>query len=84
MNQPQQDSSLERTMLRNLEQRPNGMCPTGTLWSDVVLDEPGISYSAFRRALLNLEMKNQIVIVQGEDRNKAKITDAGRARLMEQ
>ena len=76
--------SLQRSILRNLEQRPNGMCPTGTLWADVCLDEPGTSYSEFKRALGDLEMKGQIVVVTGEDRAKAKITDAGRARLMEQ
>lgn len=75
--------NIERAILRNLESRPNGMCPTGTLWSDVLLDEPGTSYSAFRRALTNLEQRNQIVVIEGEDRHKAKITDLGRARLLE-
>jgi hypothetical protein len=74
---------MQRTILRNLEQRPNGMCPTGTLWADTSLDEPGTSYSEFKRALSELELKGQVVVVTGEDRNKAKITDAGRARLME-
>lgn len=73
---------MQRTILRNLEQRPNGICPTGTLWADVALDEPGTSYSEFRRALGELEIKGQVVVVTGEDRNKAAITDAGRARLM--
>jgi hypothetical protein len=76
--------SLQRTILRNLEQRPSGMCPTGTLWADVALDEPGTSYSEFKRALTALEEKGQVVVVNGEDRAKAKITDAGRARLLEQ
>ena len=74
---------MQRTILRNLEQRPNGICPTGTLWADVSLDEPGTSYSEFKRAMTELEIKGQIVVVTGEDRNKAKITDAGRARLLE-
>lgn len=76
--------SLQRTILRNLDQRPNGMCPVGTLWADCMLDEPGISYSEFTKAITDLEMKGQIVVVEGEDRRKAKITDAGRARLLEQ
>lgn len=76
--------SLQRTILRNLSQRPNGMCPTGTLWADVAMDEPGISYTAFKTAMLELEQKDQILTIQGEDRRKAKITDAGRARLLEQ
>lgn len=75
--------NLQRTILKNLEGRPNGMCPTGTLWSEVLLDEPGTSYSAFKRALMELEEKSQVVVVTGDDRTKAKITDAGRARLME-
>lgn len=76
--------SLQRTILRNLESRPNGMCPVGTLWADVVMDEPGVSYTEFSRCITELEIKGQIVTVQGEDRRKAKITDAGRARLLEQ
>jgi len=76
--------NLQRTILRNLDARPNGMCPTGTLWSDVAMDEPGTSYSEFKRALTELEIKGQVVVVTGEDRTKAKSTDAGLARLMEQ
>lgn len=76
-------TSMQRTILRALEQRPNGMCPTGTLWADVLLDEPGTCYSEFKRALGALETKEQVVVVAGEDRTKAKITDAGRARLLE-
>jgi hypothetical protein len=75
--------NLQRTILRNLDARPNGMCPTGTLWADAAMDEPGTSYSEFKRALTELEIKGQVVVVTGEDRTKAKITDAGRARLME-
>lgn len=74
---------MERTILRNLEQRPNGMCPTGTLWGDVALDDPGSSYTAFRKALEALEKKEQVIVIAGEDRQKAKITDLGRARLLE-
>jgi predicted transcriptional regulator len=74
---------MQRTILRNLEQRPNGMMPTGTLWADVMIDEPGTSYTQFAKALTELEMKGQIVTVEGEERRKAKITDVGRARLLE-
>lgn len=59
------------------------MMPTGTLWSECQLDQPGSSYTDFKKALTDLEIKGQVVVVTGEDRNKAKITDAGRARLME-
>jgi hypothetical protein len=73
---------MERTILRNLERR-GGLMPVGTLWSECSLDEGGTSYSAFKKALTDLEIKGQVVVVIGEDRNKAKITDAGKARLME-
>lgn len=75
--------SLQRTILHNLEQRPSGMLPTGTLWAEVMLDDPGTSYTAFSKALTELEQKGQVVVIDGEDRRKAKITDAGRARLLE-
>lgn len=74
---------MQRTILRNLEQAHNGMMATGTLWAECQLDESGASYTDFKKALTELEIKEQIVIVHGEDRNKAKITDAGRARLLE-
>lgn len=76
--------NIERTILRNLEERSGGMLPVGTLWADVMIDEPGVSYTEFSKGLLNLEVKGQVVIVNGEDRRKAKITDAGKARLLEQ
>lgn len=76
--------NIERTILRNLEERAGGMLPVGTLWADVMIDEPGVSYTEFSKGLLNLEVKGQVVIVNGEDRRKAKITDAGKARLLEQ
>lgn len=75
--------NLQRTILTNLESRPTGILPTGTLWHEVMLDEPGTSYTLFAKALTELEVKGQIVTVEGEDRRKAKITDAGRARLLE-
>lgn len=75
--------NLQRTILKNLDQRTGGICPTGTLWSDVMLDEPGTSYSEFKRALTALEEKSQVVVINGEDRTKAKITDAGKLRLLE-
>lgn len=76
--------SLQRTILKNLQGRAGGMLPVGTLWGDCVLDEPGTPYSEFTQALTDLEIKGQVVVVTGEERRKAKITDAGRARLLEQ
>ena len=74
---------MQRTILRNLNQVHPGMMAVGTLWAECALDQSGGSYSEFKKALEELEIKGQVVIVTGEDRNKAKITDAGRARLME-
>lgn len=76
--------NLERTILSNLERGHNGMMAVGTLWSEVALDVGGSTYTEFNAALRSLEEKQQVVTVKGEDRNKAKITDAGRARLLEQ
>lgn len=75
---------MQRTILRNLEQSRNGIMATGTLWAECQLDESGSTYTEFKKALGDLEMKDQIVIVKGEDRDKARITDTGRARLLEQ
>lgn len=75
--------SLQRTILRNLETANKGIMTTGTLWSEVLLDVGGVSYSEFTKALRELEEKEQIIVITGEDRAKAKLTDAGRMRLME-
>lgn len=75
--------NIERTILTNLNHRHPGLMATGTLWSEVALDETGCTYTAFKSALTELEIKGQIVVITGEDRNKAKITDAGLARLAE-
>lgn len=75
--------NLERTILSNLKSRHPDLMPIGTLWAEVKLDEPSASYTEFREALGTLEEKGQALVVKGEDRDKAKITDAGRARLME-
>lgn len=75
--------NLERTILTNLERGHNGMMATGTLWSETALDVSGSTYTDFKKALRDLEMKDQVIVIAGEDRQKAKITDAGRARLLE-
>lgn len=74
---------IERAILQNLERGHHGMLATGTLWAEVALDLGGSTYSEFIRALRKLEQKEQVLTVRGEDRNKAKITDLGRARLLE-
>lgn len=75
---------MQRTILRNLDTAHNGMMPTATLWSECMLDQSGASYTEFQKALSELEVKQQVLVIKGEDRIKAKITDAGRARLLEQ
>jgi hypothetical protein len=55
----------------------------GTLWSEVNLADPRVSYAGFKTAQRALEEKGQIVVITGEDRDRAKITDAGLARLAE-
>jgi hypothetical protein len=74
---------IERAILRNLAPRPNGMSPVTTLWAETMLDVPGVSYTAFKSALSALEQKDQVKIIEGEDRKSAKITDAGRGRITE-
>jgi hypothetical protein len=75
--------NIQRTILTNLKQRHPGLMPTGTLWAEVGLDEAGCTYTDFKTSLNELEVKGQIVVITGEDRTKAKITDAGMARLAE-
>jgi ABC-type cobalamin transport system ATPase subunit len=75
--------NLERIILNALDLVHPRMMPTGTLWSEVRLDADEASYTEFQAALTHLERKGQVVVITGEDRNKAKITDAGRARLLE-
>jgi len=74
---------IERAILRNLGPRPNGTVPVTALWAETMLDVPGISYTAFKAALTRLEEKAQVVIIDGEDRKSARITDAGRGRITE-
>lgn len=75
--------NAERTILNSLNLVHPRMMAVGTLWSEVRMDAEGLTYSEFKAALSTLEQKGQVVCVSGEDRNKAKITDAGRARLLE-
>ena len=74
--------NMERTILRTLKTVHPHMMTTGTLWSEVYQDQPGASYSAFRDALNTLDEKRQVVVITGEDRARAKITDEGIARLL--
>jgi hypothetical protein len=75
--------NLELTILRNLKARHPGLMTTVTLWAEVSLDEQKANYTGFKAALGELEVKGQVLVIQGEDREKAKITDAGIARLLE-
>ena len=73
---------LERSILKVLENVKPRMLAVGTLWSEVRLDVE-CTFTQFKIALRRLEEKVQVVVITGEDRNKAKITQAGEARLAE-
>lgn len=75
--------NAQLTILSILRAAHPRMMPCGPMWSEVRMDSPSITYSAYTTALNELETKLQIVIVQGEDKRRAKITDAGLARLAE-
>jgi hypothetical protein len=74
---------MERAILTILKGCHPYLMSVATLWSEVLLDVPRAGYTGFRAAVGELEMKGQIVVVKGEDREKIKITDAGLARLLE-
>jgi len=74
---------MQRAILNALSLVHPRLLATTTLWSEVMLDMDGATYTAFKKALTELEIKNQVVLIKGEDRDKAKITDAGLARLAE-
>lgn len=73
----------ELTILKILKGAHPHMINTGTLWSEVLMADQAIVYSAYKSALRALEEKEQVVVITGEDRNKAKITTDGLARLAE-
>ena len=75
--------STERTILTNLERGHDGVMSKSVLWSEVMLDEGGCTYSEFSQHLTNLEVKGEVVVLHGSERVKVKITDKGRLRLME-
>ena len=75
--------NIQRTILENLKRRHPGLMATGTLWSEVKLDEGDVTYTGFKKALEDLEQLGQVVVIPGQDRAKAKITSDGLARLAE-
>lgn len=77
------DKITERTILRILDNQKPRLMTIGTLWSETHLEDDRTSYSGFKSALTSLEIKGQVTVVTGEDRDKAKITAAGEARLAE-
>lgn len=74
---------IERIILTNLERANHGMTTLTTLWAEVSLDLPDATYTEFKKACGDLDRKEQILLIKGEDRDKAKITDLGKARLLE-
>lgn len=75
--------NLQLIILRTLKLVHPRLMTTGTLWSEVVMEADSATYTAFKTALGELELKGQVVVITGEDKDKAKITDAGLARLAE-
>jgi hypothetical protein len=75
--------NLQLVILRTLKLVHPRLMTTGTLWSEVLMEAPGTTYSAYREALICLEEKGQVVCVTGEDRDRVKLTDAGVARIRE-
>lgn len=70
-------------ILQALENIHPRMQTVKTLFSEVRLDDDSVSYSAFKKALRELDVSEQIVVIPGQDRDKAKITAEGLARLAE-
>ena len=75
--------NTERIILTALNRVHPRLVTIGTLWGEVFMENGAESYSGFKRALRALEEKEQVTVVTGEDRDKAKITAAGIARLAE-
>ena len=79
MNQP----LIERIILNNLDNIAPRMMAESVLWNEVHLDDDSVNFTSFRNALSSLQEKGQAVVIDGEDRSKVKITQAGAARLAE-
>jgi DNA-binding MarR family transcriptional regulator len=73
----------ELNILKALRDIHPRMMNTGSLWSTVRMEEDLLTHSAFTQAINKLEQKEQVVVIQGEDVRRAKITAAGLARLAE-
>jgi hypothetical protein len=73
----------ELTILRNLERGHEGIVTKPVLWNEVSLDDSGVTYSEFSKALGDLEIEGEVLVLTGKDRIKVKITDKGKLRLME-
>lgn len=75
--------NIQLTILRNLARAYEGIMTKPVLWSEVSLDGGGVSYSEFSKALGDLEIDGEVLVITGKDRIKVKITDKGKLRLME-
>jgi hypothetical protein len=74
--------NLQLQILTSLRRVHPRLMPVETLWAEVrMASMPQPSRPEFNQALRVLEDdKKQIVVVKGEDRERAKITDDGIAR----
>ena len=71
------------TILTILKAAHPRMMPCGQMWAEVRMQCETMTYTEYTTALNDLEVKGQIVVIQGEDKRRAKITDSGLARLAE-
>ena len=75
--------NIERAILEDLNLVHPRMLSVKTLRSDMQLSLGEMSLSDLNRHLAILEHKGQVVVINGEDVSRCKITAAGQARLAE-
>ena len=75
--------NLQLLILRTLRLVHPRMMGTGTLWSEVLMEAPGTTYAAVVEACRTLEERGQALRINGEDRDRIKITEDGIARILE-
>lgn len=73
----------ERAILEDLNLVHPRMLAESVLRSDMQIQLGAMSLTDLRKHLAALEAKEQIVVINGEDATRIKITAAGQARLAE-
>lgn len=75
--------TTERNILDKLNLVHPRSLTENVLFNDARMDEPRLSLTDLRNAVTILESKSQVVVVNGEDATRIKITLDGKARLAE-